>query len=140
MRNEEGVWCDITVKNQRCDKAAINVHSCRVEGTEFAFCKDHDREWKLKTDKKQDQMIRCPRCLPGFLLTQSHPEIDPNGLPAPITGPLAIAFDEAMFREGILQPTRIKALQRLAQVAAEDLYLQSIFRSTAKAQAQQEAS
>jgi hypothetical protein len=140
MRNEEGVWCDIAVKNQRCNKPAINVHSCRVEGTEFAFCKDHDREWKQKTRGKNDQMIRCPRCLPGFLLANRSDDLDPNNLPKPIAGPLAVAFDEAMFREGILQPSRIKVLQRLAQVAAEDLYLQSIFRSTAHAHAQEQAS
>jgi hypothetical protein len=130
MRTEEGVWCDIAA----CRKAATYVHMCKVEGSEFAMCKKHEQEWKGKTNGRPDFQIRCPRCLPLFIAAgggRDAPKKADGSLPDPITGPLADAFDRAMYLEGILGPTRQHVLRRLA--ATEDTYVRAIFRSTAAA-------
>lgn len=130
MRNEDGIWCD--VDNSRCRKTATYVHACTIEGSEFAMCRQHEREWKGKTNGKPAQQARCPRCLPLFIAQGGgRPEAaSQSGMPEAITGPLAEAFNDAMYREGILEPTRKRVLQRLG--ATDDSYVMSIFRSTAR--------
>lgn len=129
MRNEDGIWCDVN-KGTRCGKKATYVHSCAIEGSEFAMCQPHEREWRGKTAGKPAQQTRCPRCLPQFLAAGGGraEATSSDGMPDPITGPLAEAFNEAMFREGILEPTRKRVLQRLGGV--EDIYVRGIFRSS----------
>lgn len=133
MRNEDGIWCDITPNNtNRCGKVATYIHSCTVEGSEFAMCGAHEREWKGKTAGKPQQQMRCPRCLPQFIAQGGGraESTSQDGMPDPITGPLAEAINRAMHMEGILEPTRLRVLKRLGGV--EDVYVQGIFRSTAR--------
>ena len=136
MRTEDGVFCD--ANDRKCKRPAISIHSCQVEGSEFAFCAQHKREFDAVTQGKTHLQIRCPRCIPGFLqkLQEAGQGANSIHLPSPITGPIAEAIDEAMYREGILGPTRLKVLRRLNNL--DDSYVAAIFRSTAapKAQAQ----
>jgi hypothetical protein len=133
VRNEDGIWCDIRAGNGKpCGKLATYVHSCAVEGSEFAMCKGHENEWKGKTAGKPEQQTRCPRCLPLFI-AQGGGRVEAaqqDHLGIPVTGPLAEAFSDAMFKEGILSPTRERVLKRLG--ATDDSYVKAIFRSTAR--------
>jgi hypothetical protein len=136
MRTEDGVFCDIGRNTkQSCHTQATYIHSCNIEGSEFAFCHKHEIEWKARTSHQPDFQIRCPRCLPQYLQTVTNARNrNSNSLPDPITGPLADAIDMAMYREGILTPTRLNVLRRLA--AIDSSYVRAIFRSTAEVQAQ----
>lgn len=126
MRNEDGIWCDMP----KCKKSAIHVLSCRVEQSEFALCDDHNKWWISRSRGIQEYQIRCPRCLPAYLDSHKNQIRMPGTtLPSPITGPLADAIEEAMYRQGVLQPDRIMVLRRLA--ATESSYVRAIFRSTA---------
>jgi hypothetical protein len=129
MRTEDGIWCDV----KKCRIKAFRIHSCNVEQSEFAFCEQHNKDWVEKTRGTQ-QAFRCPRCLPNFLTQQENAANLPNHalvqLPPPIVGPLAMAIEDAMMREGVLSHNRIKVLQRLA--ACDDPYVSAIFRSTAE--------
>lgn len=139
MRTEDGVFCDMDRNtNKPCRKQATYIHSCKIEGSEFAFCHKHEIEWKARTSHQPNFQVRCPRCLPQFLASteNSSHSTNQNGLPEPITGPLADAIDMAMYREGILTPTRINVLRRIA--GTDSSYVRAIFRSTA-ASAQQQA-
>ncbi len=136
MRTEDGVFCDIGKGTKsRCRSNATYIHSCRIEGSEFAFCRKHEVEWKARTNGNEHFQIRCPRCLPQFISQSSNRFSAENNssLPDPVTGPLAAAIDEAMYREGILTPTRVNVLRRLA--ATDSSYIKAIFRSTADAEA-----
>lgn len=130
MRDENGIWCDIRDdrKNKICGKTAERIHNCKVEQSEFALCKNHNRWWMSTVHGKPEQQMHCPRCLPGFLARNPNLNTITNSLPPPITGPLADAFEAAMHLEGILVTTRTRILQRLA--AQEDEYVAAIFRST----------
>lgn len=130
MRNEDGVFCDIVLQGntRRCAKPATYLHSCRIENSEFAFCRAHEREWKELTSGHADWQIRCPRCI-SIMNLPFHSALTARQLPPPITGPLAEAFRAAMHLEGVPHPTQVKVLQRMAQNT--DLYIQGILRTTA---------
>lgn len=136
MRNEDGIWCDIGRGALPCNGRATYVHSCMVEGSEFAMCNKHEREWKGKTAGKPAQQTRCPRCLPVFLAAGGGraEATSQDGMPEPITGPIAEAINRAMHMEGILEPTRIRVLKRLGGV--EDIYVRGVFRSSMRAASQ----
>jgi hypothetical protein len=131
MRTEDGVFCDSN--DRKCLLPAITVHPCKVEGSEFALCRGHSAEFNTLIANRPHLQIRCPRCIPQFLSTVEQAgnldRVRQMGLPSPITGPLAEAIDEAMYREGVLGPTRDKVLRRLN--AQDDSYVAAIFRSTA---------
>lgn len=132
MRTEDGVFCDIGRNtNHPCRKTATYIHSCKIEGSEFSFCKQHELDWKAQTRGRETLQVRCPRCLPQFLAQTENQIHKPNGssLPEPITGPLADAIDMAMYREGVLTPTRMNVLRRLNDI--DSSYVRAIFRSTA---------
>jgi hypothetical protein len=128
VRTEDGVWCD----TPKCKQKAVRIHQCSVEQSEFAFCEGHNKDWVLKTRGTQ-QALMCPRCLPAYLARQGNgdalnrPVVQ---LPPPIIGPLALAIEDAMMREGVLGHTRQRVLQRLA--ACDDSYVSAIFRSTSE--------
>jgi hypothetical protein len=132
MRTEDGVFCDIGKGEKHpCRKQATYIHSCKIEGSEFAFCHTHEREWKAQTAHQPNYQVRCPRCLPQFMQqaeNQLSRASSGTSLPDPITGALADAIDAAMYREGILTPVRTNVLRRLA--ATDSSYVRAIFRST----------
>lgn len=128
MRNEDGIWCDY--ENATCKKIATYVHKCQVEQSEFAFCQNHEKWWKARTHGNHEYQIRCPRCLPVYLERIRQPSSSVQSiLPDPISGPIADAIDDAMYRQGVLGPDRTMVLRRLA--ASESSYVRAIFRSTA---------
>jgi hypothetical protein len=139
MRTEDGVFCDIRNKKtgRVCGNQANYVHPCKIEGSEFAFCKGHEAEWKAQTTNQPNFQVRCPRCLPQFLASVDARLLRPvSSLPEPITGPLADAIDMAMYREGILTPIRMNVLRRLGK--NDSSYVNAIFRSTANTPDQQQ--
>lgn len=75
--------------------------------------------------------MHCPRCAPAFIARRESEVSDPlvNVASEPITGPLAEAIDKAMHAEGVLGPTRLAILKRLA--ADSDAYVAAVMSRSA---------
>lgn len=116
-----GWYCD--VKYDGCKGDAVTSWVCNVEGVQISACAPCKAQWRQRAAQNEDLQIRCPRCahLAAPAVLRPVPK-RPVRTAEPLTGIIADALENAMFREGIAQDLRKKVLVRLAQ---EEPWLQS---------------
>lgn len=104
---------------------------CKVEGRDTHFCQAHWGLWTNQVRGDDALAQHCPRCAPAFLARREAQASNPGVHVAsePIVGPLAEAIDRAMHAEGVLGPTRLAVLKRLA--ADTDAYVAAVMSRTA---------
>lgn len=125
MRDDEGNrWCDNRAAHRRPEKSS-HLLFCRVEGHEYDTCEAHWQLWVATLAQHHQLEGHCPNCMHMVL---GKPAPTPRPATLPLTGPLADAIDNAMFRAGVLVDARRQALRYLAEV--DDIYVSSILRST----------
>jgi hypothetical protein len=124
--------CFFARRNECKEAATINVQ-CKVEGTAIHFCAKHWQEWMSRAAGDANLQAHCPRCAPAYIDRRNAQAFNNSIVIAeePITGPLADSIDHAMHAEGILEPTRLRILRRLA--ADTDAYVAAVMSKSAGA-------
>lgn len=110
----------------KCKEDSVYSFLCKVEGTDTRLCKRHLDEWRRTVQQDTSLAQNCPKCAPAALQRRQFQASSPSVAIAdePLTGPLAIAIESAMLREGVDVLTRRRVLMRLA--ADQDVYVSSL--------------
>lgn len=132
MALELSEMCFFARRNECKNAATINVQ-CRVEGTAIHFCQGCWGDWMRTAAGDENLQAHCPRCAPAYIERRNAQAFNNSIVIAeePIIGPLADAINHAMHAEGILEPTRLRILRRLA--ADTDAYVAAVMSKSAGA-------
>lgn len=123
MRTSQGWWCD-TRNNPDfpgCEEHAAISWTCVVEGREIGLCNSCNRAWRERAMLEPELSPRCPLCS-HVILPVTTPARQPIA-GHELTGPIAEAINDAMYREGILVDVRARVLRRLG---AQDVMMASV--------------
>jgi len=121
MTFTENEWlCDY--KGKKCTGKAVVNWMCKVESVQFSACQACYDEWRSMVVLDQTLNVRCPRCAqtPDAVKRREEARAGRTVVitDSPLQGMFADAFDNAMFREGILIDARRRILVRLAREEA----------------------
>lgn len=103
-----------------CKKSyAITTWFCQAEGRQVKLCQECRQDWQVKVGAAPELAPRCPMCSGRYLADRGEREaraaaVASSDRPEPLSGPVADAISDAMFKAGVLVDVRTSVLYLLA--------------------------